>query len=408
MVKVGLISDAHDPTPNLQKYREAFDTYKREHVDEVVINGDFFNQDRTMALCHRISEQTNEETMERFGSTLGAQEYEIASIGLEVMSNGGPQGLQNAAINALMTGHEKQANAIIELLTKYMQNQEQIDDVFSREETKEIFEYGNRLQKVRLDWQYENEFKPKEEFRYAILDNMCGELQAQGIAVKYVMGNHDWMLYDFKNAQRIDVGGAVNIGKGADSIRVVGVQNWYEQLGTLPNEWYAWRDNDPAFGGDAQSLGGEVDAIIAQDPRISDQERQEWKNGAFDGKIPQGFLIQNPVYNRLKNESFDWIITHKGFGRGAKEMRDGKEKRYGSGIGLEAIVRERVANKTLKGQLFGHIHGPGHIGRESEHGRTDQYVHTTDRWYAVLDLDGKTKEVKQNGAQWFKFKLKEG
>lgn len=376
-MKIGVASDLHDES--YAKYQHVRDTFNAQGVDAAFFYGDFFKHWEA-----RRVERAKMRGEHRFLGWLDNGDRRLISQYSAVAMYG-------SVDRARMALDELEGDARTELedaIQTYENNREDITDALDR--NRDLAEFNERLLTRELE-RVREKLNEESFYRWAKLDKIFGEINAPVYITPGNWETDNFMEYDWQNATMLlDNVATVN------GVRFAGVPNVYEQLAILPAEWYSWLDDwhDPATGGESQA-GREFDMMVLREG--TPEEKQAFFR---EGRVPLRFVENNPVYNKLKDKEFDWLVSHKEPHTLPKEGAT----RYGSGMGLELVLTDALEQDRLKGVVYGHRHGDGHAYRqEFNDGKSYQAIHTTDTDFKVLDIDEVSKEIRPNGVLSFLF-----
>ncbi len=371
-------SDIHESDSyNLPKYKHIRDLANRERVDAVVLAGDFFGAQELKPIL-----QVHNEGVARLMDWIPRKDRYVMELGLEVKLSGGIDHIK-ADINSPETDTDSKKE--LETLAKrYDKNKTAIEAAQSKYARHVAFNkkwMDDEIQEVR------KELDKDVFYRCKRLDKVLEGINCPVYAVRGNWETDRFAKYNWKKMKFLEKGDVVNL-KG---IRIAGAPNWYEQLARMPDEDYKDMEEDIAWGGNTYASSKAFDIFIEK--HGSPQDKQIWNEHRL---APEAFLRENAPFNRLVGQEIDLLVTHKGPHNLAVEGR----KNYGSGVGLEAIVR-LAQPKIITG---GHIHGKGLAGKlKVDDEYSYQFVRTSDEVMTVLNIDTETKEIAQNGVQVFRW-----
>ncbi|MCX6708699.1 MAG: metallophosphoesterase [Candidatus Woesearchaeota archaeon] len=369
MVRILNVSDTHSDDPS--KFKYIVDVANSQRADVVIHAGDVLGQKE----LHRYAVVYHEGN-DRFMDWLPSEHRHIMRVDLEVKQNGGIDAIKEAS------DEDKDLQVLAERYDIY---KPQIDALTKR--YKSLGEFNAAWTKRDIE-RASKKLDEEMFYVFARLDNALGGCKCP---VYFVRGNWDtdrFMNYKWKNLKFLN--GVVNV-KG---INVAGAPNWNEVVHPIPGSDYKNRETDLMFGGD-QPGSNEFKDWVKKEATLKELANLENRN-----EIPPRLLNKLSVYNRLKDKKIDYLVCHKGPSFLATEKKIIKKKEelvnYGSGIGLEQIIRDSKPTVISAG----HIHGKSRIGRFDDGG---QYVCTSDKAFTVSDIDAVTKQVVANGIKVFRF-----
>lgn len=369
MVRILNVSDTHSDDPS--KFKYIVKVANSQRADAVVHAGDVLGkreQHRYAIVYH--------ESNDRFMDWLPSEHRHIMRVNLEVEQNGGIDAIKEAS------DENKDLQVLAERYDIY---RSQIDALNKR--YKSLGEFNDAWTKRDL----EKASKKLDKEMFYVFARLDSALSGCKCPVYFVRGNWDtdrFMNYKWKNLKFLS--GVVNV-KG---INVAGAPNWNEKVPPIPKSDYKNMEEDLMSGGNYSEHSREFETRMNKELLREENQKLTYE------KIVQKILDGNAVYKRLKGKKIDYLVCHKGPGFLATEKKIIKKKEeqvnYGSGIGLEHIIR----GSKPKVISAGHIHGKCRIGRFDDGG---QYVCTSDKAFTVADVDAATKQVVANGVQIFRF-----
>ena len=143
-------------------------------------------------------------------------------------------------------------------------------------------------------------------------------------------GNHDpATFYEMRNIQKIDKTGSFNV----EGISFLGSVNSYELIIGLPRLLFPHLSID---------LTKEHIKQIAENYERIGAGKKE--------KIVEELLKNLPEYNRIMQNEFDYLLTHKG----VEEMAMEGNRNCGAGEGISRAINQK--RNSIKAVLGGHIH----------------------------------------------------
>ncbi len=369
MVRILDVSDTH--SDDSSKFKYIVNVANSQRADAVIHGGDVLGQKE----LHRYA-MVYHESNDRFMGWLPSEHRHIMRVDLEVKQNGGID-----MIKAL-----SDENDDLQILAeRYDIYKPQIDSLKKRYAS--LREFNDAWTKRDIERASK---KNDEEMFYvcARLDNVLDNCKCP---VYFVRGNWDtdrFVKYKWKNLKFLS--GVVNI----NGVNVAGAPNWNEQVPPIPDSDYKGREKDLMFGGNYSEHSREFEA------RMNEELVREENRELTREEIIKKILNDNPVYTRLKGKRIDYLVCHKGPGALATEVKiknnEPKLVNYGSGIGLESILRS-AKPKVISA---GHIHGKCRVGRMKN---AYQYVGTSDKAFTVSDIDAVTKQIVANGVRVFRY-----
>ncbi len=358
LVKLLQASDIHEEDDkNLPRYHAIRALAEKEHVDALLLLGDFFAE-QDLKKSQTLEQKIGKELQGRFSKEVLAdvQAHQIVAQGVDQV--GSVEQLQKLLKNpSLPEDKKKELSAA---LSHYDKNQQRI---------------GKSIEKLNNDpWlQQQEEGKlthiiQEAAQRYSRLDAIFKDTKMPVLAVR---GNWDLdPVYGMKNVRFVEKEEKPIAIKG---LTFVGAPNWYERLASLHPALYEQAEVDPVGP-------QEIAAFIEEHGTKEDLESYVRSVQAKKPQFPSALKNKLPVYNRLQQKA-DILLTHKGPGLMAVEGKTNA----GSGLGLEYALREKVKPTIILG---GHMHRGFFTDKEGY-----QALRSGDKKVYVSYVDNTTKKI---------------
>jgi Icc-related predicted phosphoesterase len=372
-VSLLVASDIHEDTYEPTEDSESFPKYRhlRELAkgrDAVVLHGDYWDENMEVLPVMRAKAKASA----RLGRWVDQNDERAVELYAAIKSHGGLDKIKESILDpgtpdALRTDLE----AVVKMSVGRERELERIERKYGS-----LIAFNNRWTKADMA-DLKKELKDEMFYRLSALDNILGKI---GCPVYGVRGNWetDYVVdHKWKNLKWLEKEGVVNV-KG---LRIAGAQNWYEAPAELALEgFYEKAEHDPAWGGNRGLADNEFEkSVVPDDMQFIDE-----------GRIPPRFLENNEVWKRLNDKNFDVLFTHKGPHELVAEEKDGELKNYGSGIGLEGVIR-KVKPSII---VAGHIHGKGKVFRTRlSNDYVYQAVRTSNEEFFDMKIDTSTKQI---------------
>jgi len=178
-------------------------------------------------------------------------------------------------------------------------------------------------------------------------------------------------------------------------LKVASAPNFYEKLSPLSG-FYEDLETDMASGGNQGGASEAFETLLDQPQNAQLKQLWEQDRAVNDRQSRINLLLglRNEVVQRFvpdlnEGKRFDILLTHKGPHKLAESVEDGRDKKIGSGIGLEEVVR--VVKPTII--LGGHIHRKLSTEYELSPGHTVAEVRSSPETFFVHKINTRTKRI---------------
>lgn len=340
IIKILQASDLHD-NPDFGKLRSIHELIRKEgNICAAFLLGDFFNEQRYAS----IGSKSQNAVQQRAFQQLSDQEKQLMQLEILAKQMGGIENIKIALPN--LPGEQREQ--MRKFVFQYEANKEQL--ILAFQKFNKIYRTFSKEAKSVDDVIKEMEAMFQSDI--SVFDSIIGEF---GVPVYGVRGNWDPdQIYQLKNMHFVE-----KQPIQLEGLNIAGVPGWYEKVRIIPNCFYKDVEIEPT--------NQEIEELLQENEK-------EAKN----------LIENNQVLKRLKDQSIDILVAHKGPHALAEDLSGSSN--YGYGYGLGRIVEE----KKPKIVLGGHIHQSLFDGTHNYQG-----VRSGDEKAYVLHIDAGSSKIVQ-------------